>query len=413
MASADPGVPRKKSKPVSVMSLALSNLKRRPSRTLGLMILVAILALILFSGMTLTKSMRNGLTSIGSRFGADLIVIPKGSGSDLEGILLQGTPNFFYMDKEILEAVLEVDGVMQASPQFFLTSVAADCCDVPVEIIGFDPASDFTIQPWIAEVYTDTLQDGQLIIGSEISPYNNGTVRFYNENYPVAAQLAQTGTGLDLAVYGNWNTLMDIFAAAPRQGLGSIPNRDPEKSLSSILIRVTPGVDPLLVAQRIQLVSQDISIVRTQSMLSMISGSLNRISGFLYVFILLFAVTALFTLSIVFSVTAGERRREFAILRTLGMTRGKLSHLLLGEAVILSGVGSLLGTGLGILIMIPFSAAIGNQLSMPYLQSSLSGMLTTILLSVLITLLFGPLAASGTAWKISRAETYLTLREGE
>ena len=201
-------------KPLTLRRLALSNLSRRASRTAGLIAFVSVLAFILFAGTVLTQSMNGALASIGDRFGADLIVVPQGNDEKLKGILLQGSPSFFYLDRDILEAVKGVEGVAQATPQFFLTSVGADCCSMPVQIIGFDPETDFVIKPWIAEVYSETLQDGEVIVGSDITAYENGTVRFYDENYRVAAQLAKTGTGLDQAVYGNWNTLVSIFETA-------------------------------------------------------------------------------------------------------------------------------------------------------------------------------------------------------
>lgn len=403
----------KRLRPLTLSHLALLNLARRASRTASLAALAGVLAFILFAGSILTASLSSGLSSAEKRLGADLIVVPQGSDDELEGIMLQGSPNFFYFSKDVLPIVESVEGVAQASPQFFLTSVAADCCTVPVQIIGFDPDTDFTIQPWIREVYTGELGDGKLIVGSDIAPYDNGTVRFYDENYPVAAQLAQTGTGLDQAVYGNWNTLVGIFESAKRKGLGNIPDRDPEASVSSVLVRLEKGADPEAVEDAILTLADGVSVVRTQSMLSVISGTLGQMSVFLYAFIALFALTALFTLSIVFSVTAGERKREFATLRTLGMTRGRLSALLLLEAALISGAGALCGTALAALVVFPFSTAIGEQLALPYLLPGASAILLAAAISIAASLSIGPLAAFGTVRRISRNETYLTLREGE
>lgn len=398
---------------LSLPRLAFLNLERRASRTAGLVVLVAVLSFILFSGMILTVSLNRGLGSIGNRLGADLIVVPEGSGEALEGIMLQGEPNFFYLNKDVVQAVAQVEGVKQVSPQFFLTSVGADCCTMPVQIIGFDPQTDFTIQPWIREVYEGELRDGELIVGCDITAYADGTVRFYNETYRVASQLASTGTGLDQAVYGNWNTLISIYETALQRGLGNIPNRDPNASVSSVLIRVADGEDPLLVASRIAQAAEGVSVVRTQSMLSQIAKTLGQFSGFLYAFIALFALTALFTLGIVFSVTAGERKREFAILRTLGLTRGGLSRLLLMEAAFIGALGALAGTGLAALLVLPLSTSIGARLGLPYLQAGTGMILASAGVSILASLAIGPLAAFGTALRISRSETYLTLRDGE
>ena len=73
---------------------------------------------------------------------------PEGSEQELEGILLYGSPNYFYMDKNIEEIIRSVDGVQTASSQTYLASVSESCCDFPVQLIGFDPETDFIIQPW-------------------------------------------------------------------------------------------------------------------------------------------------------------------------------------------------------------------------------------------------------------------------
>jgi hypothetical protein len=52
--------------------------------------------------------------------------------------------------------------------------------------------------------------------------------------------------------------------------------------------------------------------------------------------------------TVTFSVV--QRRPLFAVLRMLGATGGQLFALILGEAVLLSLVGSLLGLGLGVLL---------------------------------------------------------------
>lgn len=60
-----------------------------------------------------------------------------------------------------------------------------------------------------------------------------------------------------------------------------------------------------------------------------------------------------------------ERTRESGMLRALGLTRGQLRAMLSGEAILMAGVGGLLGVGLGILFgwaavdsLVPFAAVL-------------------------------------------------------
>jgi len=65
------------------------------------------------------------------------------------------------------------------------------------------------------------------------------------------------------------------------------------------------------------------------------------------------------------------------------------------------------------LVVFPFSAYIGERLQLPYLEPEIGAVLGVLALSLLLSFLVGPLASIYSAVKISKAETYLTMREGE
>ena len=185
--------------------LSLKNLKRKPARTAAMVALAAFLSFSVLGGSLVVLSLRNGLQSYEARLGADVVVVPNQARSHgtVESILLQGIPGYFYMDESLFEKISAREGVEVASPQFFLASASAGCCSVPVQLIGFDPATDFTIQPWIRESYGGSIGDFDLLVGSNIEIPANRTLTFYNLPCRVAAQLDETGTGLDNAVYAN------------------------------------------------------------------------------------------------------------------------------------------------------------------------------------------------------------------
>ena len=110
---------------------------------LGIGIVISILGLL--SAISASAKTRIGLNSIKSRFGADLMIVSLGAGSDMENILIRGEPNYFYFDKEFANGIAQIQGVEKASSQFFLTSTSQNCCDIPVQFVGFDPNTDFTV----------------------------------------------------------------------------------------------------------------------------------------------------------------------------------------------------------------------------------------------------------------------------
>jgi putative ABC transport system permease protein len=114
-----------------------------------------------------------------------------------------------------------------------------------------------------------------------------------------------------------------------------------------------------------------------------------------------------------FSVTANERKKEFAVLRILGATRKKLAGILLNESLFASMAGGIIGVAAAAAVVFPFNVYIGDRLGLPYLQPQISVVLGILALSLFLSFLVGPLASAHSAIKISRAETYLTMREGE
>lgn len=178
-----------KRKPLTTVQLSGYNLKNNPCRTAGLVAVAVILSFTLFGGSLLSASLRNGLESLSERLGVDLAVVPVEHEDDYEGIILSGEPARFYFEKSVQERIKKLDGVAQVSSQFFITTLSAACCTVPVQVIGFDPDTDFITKPWIAKVYDSDIDDGELIIGSDILPGDDGTMKFFNNTYKVIAQL--------------------------------------------------------------------------------------------------------------------------------------------------------------------------------------------------------------------------------
>ena len=94
-------------------------------------------------------SLRGGLRSLEARLGADIILVPSEAQSKVsfQNMFLQGTTGAFYMDGDVMNQALEVEGVEKVAPQTFLASLKADCCSVRIQVIGIDPEKDFTVQP--------------------------------------------------------------------------------------------------------------------------------------------------------------------------------------------------------------------------------------------------------------------------
>jgi putative ABC transport system permease protein len=85
----------------------------------------------------------------------------------------------------------------------------------------------------------------------------------------------------------------------------------------------------------------------------------------------------------------------------------------LSESSIAGISGGVAGVIFAGLVIFPFSTLISGRLELPWLDAPLFNIVLAVLGSLFLSALVGPLASLYSALKISRAETYFTMREGE
>ena len=394
-------------------NLALKNMKRKPGRTAALILLAAFLAFSVFGGSLVIMSLQNGLTSYEARLGADIIIVPNQARShgSIESILLQGIPGYFYMDDSILEKARNTEGVEIATPQFYLASASAGCCSVSVQVIGFDPETDFTIRPWIQKNFSGEVGDGDLIVGSAINVPANRKLTFYNVECNVAGQLERTGTGLDNAVYANMNTIRKMMESSVLLGFDYFSDVKAEHAISSVMVKVMDGYDIDQVTGDLNIHLRRAEATQAKTMISDIASGLTGVSGVVGGLTVMIWILAIVILIVVFAMIVNERKKEFGVLRVAGASQKMLSRLLLAESGLISLIGALIGAGLAALIILPFLGMIRESLKLPMLLPSVPVILALLAGSIVISTAAGSLTSAVSARKITRTDAGLILRE--
>ena len=148
---------------ITLAKLPLANLRRKPFRTSALVIVVVMLTVAFYGGALLSMNLNNGLNSMRERMGADLMVTPQNTKNQAEALLTGNSSSTFYFTNDIGSQIAEADGVGESTVQTYISSLAAACCDEKVQIIGFNPDTDFVITPWVASQFDGTLRRGQII----------------------------------------------------------------------------------------------------------------------------------------------------------------------------------------------------------------------------------------------------------
>ena len=406
-------------KKLSSLSIALSNLSYKINRTLSMLLLTSLCAASVFACVVLYFGLKNGINTIQKRLGADLMIVPKGAEQKMQSVLISGEPNYFYIEKEIAEKISQIEGVEKVTSRFYLTSVSEDCCDFPVQIVGFEPETDFVISPWIEESFPpdskkfteEFYTEGCVVTGSNVLTQKDG-VRFFDKTHPVSGKLSKSGAGIDNAVFVSMNTLKEIYDDAKGRGFGFISDGKAGSKVSAVFVRLSEGAKADSTAVKITSRIPNVSVLKRDAVFSEISSSLDSVFFILKILAVSVTLFTVISLAIIFPLAVSSRTAEFSILRILGAAHKKCAEILLYEALFISVAGGLSGIALASLLVFPFCTAIDSALSVPLVFPPPAILFLTgcaVLLAVIFAVL---LSALKSIIAVSKLEPYSTMKQG-
>lgn len=399
------------------IDLIIENYLRNPFRSFGLSLLIALFASVILVGGLLSVSLSKGLNRLSARLGADVIVIPQGTEINDQSVLLLGDSKYAYLPEGSLEFIRGLDGVEIATPQYYLTTLSASCCDQKVSVIGFDPASDFVIQPWIREVLTERLPRGAIVVGSEIRIEEKETVKFFDREFPVAATLEPIGNRLDQAVFVDVATLANIREAAEAKGIVFLKDEKSQNGetavYSSILIKLKEGADVEKLSRELHSRYDGVQFRTRKDLFSGLQKSARFLQTIVWIIVVFFLIMATAAIVISFSLSTRERRHEYALLRIVGITQKRLRNLVLDEALLVSAVGTYLGLLFASVVFFTFKIWIGEHVGVPFIVPAAAEIAAVYAAVILLLHSVGPVAVFGVANKVSQVDAYAALREVE
>jgi putative ABC transport system permease protein len=401
---------------ISLTSLALQNLTRRTFRTYALLLAIAIVSGAIFSTSTLMWGVNSSLNKGLSKFGADLLVVPKGSMISMKSALLTGEPSLFYMDGRIMQKIASLKGVKNVSPQLFLTSVEGNCCVMGnAFIIGFNPKTDFTVMPWLEDKIDRPFQLDDVIIGATNSYSVGDKLFFYGQDLTIYGKLGRTGIGLyDNAIFLN---IEKAYSMAEQSH--TLPGVTPLKlvrgNVSAVLVQTEVGAKVPFISFTISK-DPDIKVITAGNIITSVRQNLVTLFGSTLVMSLILILANTLMISAIFSTIVNERKRELGILRALGARKTSIFKLIVYEAAMLTSMGGALGVFLGIVIMRIYQRTIIfnlKELNMPYLWPPVSSIVMLACIAIGAAVIVGIGGAFYPALKGSTLQPYDAIRAGE
>lgn len=399
-------------KRLGLLYLAIQNLKRKPFRSFVTIAIVGLAAGTLFSATLLIGSVQSSLEAGMDRLGADIMIVPEGQQESSEAALITGEPNSFYMDNSVTGKVSRVPGVEKASPQLFIESlVSSQCCTGHVQLIGYDPSTDFVVKPWLEQNLNRPLEGNEVVIGSLILANKGEQVHFYGHSFNVAGVLEATGMGVDESVFMRMEEAYEM--AAESSAVAESPLDVKPGEISSVVVKVSPDTTIDQVSQRIKTEVPDVTVITAPELSRSVS---DRLYGFLRGFFVLDAIVwvmSLLTIAAIFSMIVNERQREIGLIRAMGGSRGYVFRLMLTEALMLSAIGGLVGVLVGGAGLFIFKALITSSLGIPYLWPPITFFGEMVAVTLLVSIFSGAVASLYPSFNSSRLEPYAAIRRGE
>lgn len=338
-----------------MLTLIWNNISRRRTQS-ALTITITTLTIFVFvMVMGIFQVVTQGLELSRERLGADAILVPKyaaASGSDL---LFTALPENIYMDVEILEQAKQLEGIAAATPQFYNQTLDESCCDAGEEkrIVGYDPETDFILTPYLEADGQRTVTGDEMILGSNFNVNLMGQkYMLLGKMFNVVNMLQPTGSGMDDIYFMDIDTArqmcLDSFMIAQNW-----QEEDPFEKISVVMVKFAPGTDPETFVQQVKEAELDCRVVLTGDTISSLQKQLEAIMKVMFALWMAALVIAVLALTGRFNALAKERKKEIGLLRAIGLTKGKVFCLIIGETGLMALMGGILGSGIALLCMDP------------------------------------------------------------
>ena len=339
-----------------MLMLIWNNIARRRTQSLLTVTITMLTVLVFVMVLGVFQTVNRGLALSRERLGADAVLIPKYATADGGDLLFTALPENIYMDESVLEEAARLEGVAAMTPQFYAQTLALSCCEPGEEarIIGYDPESDFILRPYLPEENKNGITDEEMIVGhnfadDDLVGYNYLVL---GQKFKVTAMLEPTGTGMDATLFADIDTVRQLCLSSDVLS-ADWTEKDPYGCISVIMIKLEEGVDPAAFAKQVADSGIDAKCLLTGDTISSLQSQLETTMKVMFALWLASLLIAVLSLIGRFNALARERKKEIGLLRAIGLRKGQVFALIIGETCTMALMGGILGSIAALLCMEP------------------------------------------------------------
>lgn len=395
------------------LRLAIQNLGQRKARASLLVLAVAISCGAVFLGAVLMLGIRHSMEVGFTRLGADLLVVPQGTLTNITAALLTAEPTDQTLDRSVIDELAKVKGVQRVAPQLIVRTHVPEIGGHGVtDLVAFDPARDISVTPWLAEKTERPFRKGDVIVGGRREERIGDRLLLFGRSFTVYGRLERTGVGPHengiFMSFETFDSLRDIIRGGSEASAALDRNK-----ISGALIELAPGASAKRARFAMLAKFPGLKVVVGESMLTSIRQGLEALLNGVITLLLIMFISSALMIGLLFSAIIGERKREIGLLMAVGFRSGNLTALLLAEAAIATATGGVLGCVLGAMLMRVYEHSLIyhlKTLGVPFVWLGATEIVAIALVCLALTTLVGIIGALAPALYVSRREPYELIR---
>lgn len=404
---------------ISFLSLVLSSLRNRPGRNIATIFCFAFIAANIFSAQYLLAGASGSVDQGLSRMGADILVVPdkyqayfQDLGPENAVATLKVEPSIFRFGSGTLDTIRGIRGVAKASPQVYIATLKLpEISAVPIDIIGIDPSSDITIQPWLHRPLAHPLGDAEVLVGNDIAGEAGSTLTVHGKTYTIAGRLDPAQHQIDHTLFMG---LDDAYALAAVDGV--VPANAPKISpgeYNAVLVQTDSSTKPEVVGSRVQAVIPHVISFRKQFATAPVNNDVQGLPVLLNSIAAIVVLASLPLIALISAMVTHERQHEIGILKSLGATKKAIFSLVIAESLSLAVVGGIAGAGIsfGVLSLLNTEGVMNGMLQMSFNVPAPGQIAFMTILALGIVIAIGSVASLYPAYKSTTMNPYDAIRE--
>jgi len=396
-------------------AIAMRQIRCNPLRSALMAVGVAIFAGVIVAVTLLIVGINQSIDRTVNQLGADLMLIPRGEqfSAQFNEALISGKPTSFYLPQKRLPEILALEGVGRVTAQTYAQTLTnARCCAGQFFLVGFDQASDFTIQPWLREDHGSWPSEDEdwVVVGDRILLGIGDEVAFYGTSFRVAAVLNPTGTGMDWTVYMPHAALHRMVARSTTEAV--TPLQIDREQVSAFFVRAQPGVDLIDLAERLEQVCPDCQAVLSSSVGKLARAQLKVVAVISFGVVGALWIVAALLSGVIFAQAVRERSSEIGLFMAKGAKRGFVLGMLVKEALLIAAGASLGGSLCALLMVTSFRQLLSVSLGIPQVLPGLAVMLLLVCALCAVGTLTAVVCACLPAVSMLRNEPFEAIKGG-